>query len=296
MEHSKTARIFLGLNAAFSLATGVGLVATPNDLAELLFTGSAAWQPLVLRLLGIGLVLFGFGLILMARDRFLTKGQVLSVTMMDISWILGSAVLLIAGGHLFSAFGLASVIVVAGFVAVFAFGQYLGAQKIVPPLSQASVTISGGKIVASVRRTVAARRDVVWRVMNDHPGYADVADNLSKVEVVKGDGIGMQRRCYGLKGESWLETCDLFEDGRAFGFRIHTEADDYPYPISDLRGEWSVERDGEGSKFAILIEARAKGNPMTRALLKLAAKRQFKVVLADLADAWAARMEREARA
>ncbi|MEW9920585.1 SRPBCC family protein [Marimonas sp. MJW-29] len=295
MEHSKTARIFLGLNAAFSLATGLGLVITPNQLGELLFMGSAPWQPVVLRLLGIGLVLFGLGLILMARVRFLTKGQVMFITMMDIGWILGSALLLVLGGYLFSAFGQASVIVVAGFVAVFAFGQYVGAQKIAPPLSRASVTISGGKIVASVSRPVNAPRDVVWRVMNDHRGFADVADNLSKVEVVKGDGIGMQRRCYGPKGENWLETCTLFEDNRAFGFRVHTEADDYPYPITDLHGKWSVGREGEGSRFAIVIEARAKGNLLTRTLFKVAAKRLFRIVLADLADAWAARMEREAR-
>jgi hypothetical protein len=131
--------------------------------------------------------------------------------------------------------------------------------------------------------------------MNDHPGYADVADNLSKVEVVNGEGVGVQRRCYGLKGENWLETCDLYDDGRAFGFRVHTGADDYPYPISDLHGEWSVEPNGAGSRFAISIEAAPKGNLLVQTLFKTAAKRQFKAVLVDLADAWADRMEREAR-
>ncbi len=275
---------------------GAGFLIAPSYATGLLFLESASWQPIALRVLGGGLILFGLGLVLMARNRFLTNRQVLFITMMDVGWILGSALLLVVDGHLFSAFGQAYITMVAGIVAVFAIGQYVGAQKIVPPLSQASVTISGGKILARVSRAVSAPEDVVWRVMNDHPGYADVADNISKVEVVKGDGVGMQRRCYGPKGENWLETCDLYEDGRAFGFRIHTEADDYPYPISDLHGEWSVERNGNGSKFAIIIEAQPKGNLLTQTLFKTAAKRQFKVVLADLADAWAARMEREARA
>ena len=139
-----------------------------------------------------------------------------------------------------------------------------------------------------------APEEVVWRVMNDHPGYATVADNISKVEVVKGDGMGMQRKCYGPNGESWLETCNLYEHGRAYGFRVHTDADDYPYPISDLRGEWSLERNGAGSTFTIKIKAAVKGNFLVRAMFKMAAKRQFKVVLMDLADAWAVRMEREA--
>lgn len=295
MDSSKTARTFLGLNAVFSLAMGAGLVIAPGPSAELLFAASAPWQTIALRALGIGLILFGLALILMARNRFLTGGQVMVITIMDIGWILGSALLLIFGGQIFSGFGQASVLAVAGAVAVFAIGQYLGAQNIAPPLSQASVEIAGGRIMARVARPVRAPRDVVWRVMTDHPGYADVADNLSRVEVVKGDGIGMQRRCFGPKGENWLETCDLFDEGSAFGFRVHTEAADYPYPISDLRGKWSVIGDGDGSTFVIAIEAEAKGNPLARMLFGMAAKRQFRTVLADLADAWAARMEREAR-
>ncbi len=295
MESSKTARTFLGLNAAFSLVVGAGLLIAPGGTAEWLFAAAAAWQPVALRILGAGLILFGLDLFLMSRDRFLTRGQVLFITVLDIGWILASALLLVIAGHLFSPVGQAAIVAVAGAVAVFAFGQYAGAQRLVPPLSDATVTISGGKILAQVCRAVPVPRDIVWRVMTDHPGYAEVADNLSKVEVVDGDGLGMQRRCYGGSGENWLETCEHYEDGRAFGFRVHTEAEDYPYPISDLHGEWSVETTGSGSKFTIAIEAEPKGNIVTRNLFKLAAKRQFRVVLADLADGWAARMEREAR-
>lgn len=296
MENSKTARTFLGFNAVFSLLIGVDFVLVPDFAAGLIFIDPAGWPEITIRILGIGLILFGAGLTLVAMNRFVTKGQVLFITSMDAGWVLGSAGVLVLYGHLFTTFGQIAVIVVAGFVAVFALGQFIGARRIALPLSRASVTVSDRKILATVDRTVDAPQEVVWRVMNDHPGYADVADNISKVEVVKGDGIGMQRRCFGPKGENWLETCDLYEDGRAYGFRIHTEADDYPYPISDLRGEWSVEPDGNGSRFAIRIEAVPKGNLFVQTMFKMAAKRQFKAVLVDLADAWADRMERESRA
>ncbi|MEQ8403131.1 MAG: SRPBCC family protein [Silicimonas sp.] len=296
MANAKTVRTFLGLNALFSLSVGAGFLIAPGPLADALFAEPAEWQPIVLRILAVGLILFGSGLAVIARNRFLTASQVKFISVMDFGWILASVLLLIVGGHVFTDLGQATVMAVAGIVAVFAVGQLVGAQRIVPPLSQASVTTSGGKIMAAVSRTVNAPADVVWRVMNDHPGYADVAGNLSRVEVVTGGGLGMQRRCYGPKGENWLETCDLYEDGHAFGFRIHTEAEDYPYPMSDLQGKWSVEDNGNRSKFAILIEAEPKGNLMTQTLFKMAAKRQFKVILIDLADAWAARMEREARA
>lgn len=296
MDTTKTARTFLGLNAIFSIILGADFVIAPGFAADMLFVEQAAWQAITLRVLGVGLILFGLDLALMAKNRFVTAGQVKFITMMDIGWVVASAALLVIDGHLFTGFGQVAIVVVAALVLIFAIGQYIGANKIQPPLSEASVRISQGKIHATVNRVVNAPEDVVWRVMNDHPGYADVADNIAKVEVVQGEGMGMQRRCYGPKGENWLETCDLYDEGRAFGFRIHTEAKDYPYPISDLHGEWSVQRDGQGSKFAIDIEAKPKGNFFIQTLFKSAAKRQFRVVLADLADAWAARMEQEARA
>lgn len=295
MENSKTARAFLALNAAFSLLIGAVFLIAAGFAADKLFVDLASWKTLSIRTLGFGLIIFGLDLIFMSTNRFVTKGQILLISIMDVGWVLGSAFLFATYGNLFSGFGKVTIVVVAICVTVFALGQYLGALTISERLSQATVTYEDGKIQAKVSRAVNAGSDVVWRVMNDHAGYADVAENITKVEVVEGDGIGMQRRCYGPKGENWLETCDLFEDGRAFGFCIHTEAEDYPYPISELHGKWSVEDHGVGSKFVINIEATPKGSVLVQTLFRLAGKRQFRATLADLADAWAARMEREVR-
>lgn len=297
MDTSIKPRIFLGLNAAFSILSGLSLLLTTGLVGGLLFAETAEWHGIALRLLGAGLIIFGIDLILMSTNSLISKGEIMLITAMDVGWIIGSALLLAVYGNLFSSDGKVAIIIVAFFVAVFAIGQYLGARNIVPPTSKATVqSARGGRFFAKVSRSVTAPKDVVWRVMTDHPRYADVADNISKVEVVSGDGIGMQRRCYGPKGEDWLETCDLFDEGRAFGFRIHTEANDYPYPVSELHGEWSVEPDGNGSRFRIDIEATTKGGSLKQALFMFVAKRQFKAVLVRLADAWADRMEREAQA
>ena len=216
------------------------------------------------------------------------------IVAMDLGWILASVAVLVMFGSAFSANGTLVVSAVACVVGAFALGQYLGAQKIVPPASQALIRRMQGKVLLHVSRKVNVPSDVVWRVMTDHPGYADVATNLSRVDVVAGDGEGMQRRCFGPKGENWLETCDLYVEGQVYGFRVHTEAKDYPYPIAALQGRWSVEPKGAASIFAIDIEAVPKGSAVQRFLFSLVAKRQFKAVLVDLAEAWAARMEREA--
>ena len=296
MDTSRTARAFLGLNAAFSLLTGIVLLLAAEPVAGRLFAEAAGWQVPVLRALGAGLVVFAAGVALAATDRHVTRAQVYFVLVLDASWIAGSAVLLLVSGDLFSAFGRWSVVAVAGAVAIFALGQYVGARRLVEVPSRGAVTVRKGLIRAHVSRSVDAPAKVVWRVMTDHPRYADVADNLSKVEVVSGAGLGMERRCYGPKGEGWDETCDHYDEGRAFGFRVHTEAGDYPYPLSHVRGRWSVEPEGGGARFAIDIEVRFSGNRLVRLFFTALATRKFRTVLIDLAEGWALRMEREARA
>ena len=296
MSSSNTARLFLGLNAGSSLLIGVGLLAAAEPIANMIFATSATWQPIALRVLGVGLLAFALVLFLMTSDRFVGRKAVMLITLLDIGWVAGSLAMLVFGRSLLTDPGVALVAVVAGLVLVFAIGQSVGAGAIAAPKSRASVRTSDGRLHATVRRTVNAPADAVWTVMSDHPGYADVASNISKVEVLSGDGIGMQRRCYGPKGESWRETCDLFEEGKAFGFKIHTDADDYPYPISDLQGRWAVMPKGAGSEFSIDISAKPKGGFFKRALFRMAAMRTFKSILIDLADAWADRMEKQARA
>ena len=183
MDTSRTARAFLGLNAAFSLLTGIVLLLAAEPVAGRLFAEAAGWQVPVLRALGAGLVVFAAGVALAATDRHVTRAQVYFVSVLDAGWIAGSAVLLLVSGDLFSAFGRWSVVAVAGAVAIFALGQYVGARRLVEVPSRGAVTVRKGLIRAHVSRSVDAPAKVVWRVMTDHPRYADVADNLSKVEL-----------------------------------------------------------------------------------------------------------------
>lgn len=296
MSNSPTARIFLGINAAFSILTGAVLVTIPETVNLMMFVEPEGWKPVIVRLLGVGLVIFAFDLIVMATNRFVTKSETLLIVAADAGWTAASLLTIVFLDEAFTSEGVLAVEIVATFVALLAIGQYVGAGQIVAPLSKARVRFSEGKVIASVKRHVKAPPSTVWEVMTDHPGYADVANNLSKVEILSGDGIGMMRRCFGLKGESWVETCNIFEKGHAFGFNIHTDAPDYPYPISELNGRWAIEPSDTGSAFSIEIAAKPKGGIIARKLFALVARRRFNTVLVELADAWAERMEREALA
>ncbi len=288
--NSGMARGFLGANAVFSLACGLGLAVFAPAFAAAAFVDAAAWTT-ALRWLGIGLVVFAADLWLMRGDRFIGKVPVRLVAAADVLWIAGSAAGLVWFADRLTAVGQGAVVAIASIVGVFAVGQLLGAQRITAPQSVVSARRDGDVLRLNVTRRVDAAPDVVWRVMTDHPGYADVASNIAKVEVLDGDGLGMRRRCSDPKGGTWTETCDVFEAGRRYGFVVDTDAADYPYPIAALQGRWSVAPDGAGAVFAIDIAARPKGNGLQRWLFHRLAARQFKPVLIDLADAWAARME-----
>ncbi|SFR98547.1 SRPBCC family protein [Yoonia litorea] len=288
------ARTFLRMNSAFSLLTAAPLLLAAGLVTPMLIVNPVDWAVWGLRGLGVGLVGFAALVYALSAYKFISRAMVNEIVILDIGWVIGSIVIVAFFGEVLTASGTLVVGAVAAVVAFFAVSQFVSAAKIENPVPVARVVSKGGKLHASVKRTVRAPTDAVWSVMTDHPAYADVADNITKVEVLSGDGLGMKRRCYGPKGENWAETCDLFEPGHAYGFRIHTEAEDYPYPFAELTGRWRVEEHPVGAEFHIDIVATLKGNRFSKWLFAAVAKPQFKTTLIDLADAWAMRMEREA--
>ncbi|MGB0498196.1 MAG: SRPBCC family protein [Rubricella sp.] len=295
--HTSTtaARTFLKMNGAFSLLTAAPLLLAAGPVAPAILADPVDWAAWGLRGLGIGLVGFAALVYALSAYKFVSRAMVNEIVVLDVLWVIGSIVLIAVFGQVLTPNGTIIVAAVAVVVAFFAIAQFMAAGRIEKPVPSARVDLRDGRLHATVRRTVRAPTATVWEVMTDHPAYADVADNLSRVEVLSGDGLGMRRRCHGPKGESWEETCDLHEPGRAYGFRVHTEAEDYPYPFETLTGRWSVEKHPGGSLFEIQIVAKPKGNALSRWLFTTLARPRFKTILIDLADAWAERMEREAR-
>lgn len=291
---TKTARLFLGVNGLFSCLVGLVLLLLNQAVAVVLFHEPATWGALTLRVLGVGLLVFSVYLAVLVVNRFVSKGAVMMIVYADMGWLIASAFVVLIDDRVLTDQGILIIDLTAIVVAICAIGQYVGARRIIPSKSRARVYLNHGVLVASVSREVAAPSHVVWAVMTDHPAYADVANNLSKVDIVSGEGLGMVRRCFGLKGENWTETCSGYEDENYFSFWVHTEAHDYPYPFQELQGRWSVKNLGDRAKFSIDITAKPKGHWLARSAVILGAKLQFKNVLIDLADAWAYRMEKSA--
>ncbi|MFY0681728.1 MAG: SRPBCC family protein [Thalassovita sp.] len=295
MSSKTLVKTALSLNAAFSGLSGLALLILAPTFAALLFTDVLAWAPVVLRLVGAGLLMFAAVLVLMALSVGTTRLHVNLVVLADLGWVAGTAAGLALFSSFISATGTVLLVLVAAVVGTFAILQLIGAKTLTPSLARVTYHQADGVLTAIVTRPVQASSEVVWSVMTDHPGYADVASNLSRVEVVSGDGEGMQRRCYANNGDSWGETCHLMQEGHKFGFTVHTDAADYPYPIAELQGLWAVEPIGKHAEFRIELKARPKGNAILRALFPIMARPSISTTLTALADAWADRMETEAQ-
>lgn len=133
-------------------------------------------------------------------------------------------------------------------------------------------------------RLVHAPTDTVWQVISDVVGYAEVAPNLSKAEIVSGHGEGMRRRCWDTRGGTWTEQCVLWEEGRRYSMVVDTS--DYPYPFSQLQGTWGLEERPDGVLITMRFDAVPKYGPIGW-LMAQVMKPAFRRVGEQLLDNWA---------
>jgi hypothetical protein len=111
-----------------------------------------------------------------------------------------------------------------------------------------------------IDRYIAAPRAHTWEVLSDLDAWADHAPNLSKTEVVDGAAEGAVRRCYNNSGKGWSETCTLWQPGRRYVMEVDTS--DYPYPMTLMRGTFSVDDEFPGSRVTLRFDYQFKGGPL----------------------------------
>ena len=106
-------------------------------------------------------------------------------------------------------------------------------------------------------RIVQAPADLVWAVVADLAGYAQIAPGLSHVEILQGDQEGLRRRCYDHRGRGWNEVCTVWDPGHRYRMQVDTAS--YPFPLRQLlrtfQGTWSVDPVPEGTRIAVQFDA-----------------------------------------
>ena len=105
-------------------------------------------------------------------------------------------------------------------------------------------------------RHIDAPRAQAWEVLSDLDGWGAHAPNLSRTEVIEGAAEGAVRRCYNNSGKGWTETCTLWQPGRRYVMEVDTS--DYPYPMDSMRGTFSVDDEGRGSRVTLRFDYQVK--------------------------------------
>lgn len=293
-SNAQSLRAALTANGVFSLLSGIVCVAAPGTVADLLFASpftllGLSAQTVVFEL-GIGLLLFAALVFWTAFQSRISRGRAKLITVMDAGWVLASLDLLIFLSALFTTAGVWIVGGVAAIVGVFALEQIYGLMVLYQGRNSVEAKTEGRRLTLTATAVTNATPERVWQVMSHHEAYADVADNIAKVEVLSGAGADTERKCTDNKGNSWTETCTLWEEGRAYAFRVHTDAPDYPYPIAQLNGKWSLEPLAEGTRITMVFKVTGKTGLLNGLIFRLMAA-PFSAVCDRLLSNWIAVME-----
>ncbi|MBC8506843.1 MAG: hypothetical protein ISR58_00725 [Anaerolineales bacterium] len=112
-------------NSIFSTISGLLFVFAATPIAAFLGLSS----PLVLRIVGAGLLFFAFVVYKTATFKPVNLQVAMGIVFGDLLWVIGSVVLIFTSLVAFTAAGKWAIAIVADIVLAFAIVQYLGIQK-----------------------------------------------------------------------------------------------------------------------------------------------------------------------
>jgi len=225
----KNLQLALGINGVFSICTGIILIAFSHSISQLFETESTIYFGLI----GAGLVLFSLVVFYVSRQQPILLTPALVITLLDAGWVIASILVISLDLFDISYAGKVAISVVALIVLGFALHQSYALMHVHSP----GKTVT--RKVFQFTRGVRGDRETVWNVISDLNNYHKIAPNIDETHIVSGKGEGMVRSC-STDGNTWTETCTVWEPGRKYSFLIDTDAPDYPYPLKYLQGTWSV--------------------------------------------------------
>lgn len=268
----------LAANAVFSLSTGAALMLFASYLASRLGV-HPAWA---LQALGGALIPFGLGVAFVATKKTLQASWVAAISLMDAGWVVGTLILALFWPGVMNQVGWTAAVVVALFVDAFCIAQLVGLRRLT---ANPNPSEGEGRSVLTAERIMPVSVARAWEVISDVGGYAEYAPNIGFSKVLAGEGEDTIRECGDDSGR-WTEKASVWTEGEAYGFRVQTDAPDYPYPFKVLGGLWELEPSDGGTKVRMRFDVSMKGGLLGDALLAAALAPKFHSTLETLLDNW----------
>lgn len=231
-------KLALAANVAFSSLSGTVLAIYPDTVAAMM--GADAHY----RALGIGLLGFAVLGSVLIRWRLSHTFWALMTSFADLSWVLGSVLLLALAGGWMSATGHLAIVLVALTVLAIALAQLRGIGR-----AYELPQVEGGYYLDVIVPTSVAP-DAIWPVIRDLGGIHQYSDDLvsSHIRDAVPAGEGAVRQCSNRAQARWAEQCVCIDDAlREVDLRFLHEELGFPFPVDRLQGGWRVAESGHGS-------------------------------------------------
>ncbi len=277
--HTRSLRTALLVNALFSAVCGLWMLLWSGSVETLL----GVQAPVLLPLVGCGLLIFAIDLIHQATRPRLETWRALYASVADLLWVIGSILGLLFFSGLLTKTGVAMVMVIAGVVLSFGIGQIWGIDR-----AHQAENSSLHRHCLVVRTEVPAAD--LWEVIRPMGDIQKYAPSLARSEILddKAPGVGAVRQCTGQSGRCWAEECvDFDPDRRSFTLRFVSEAPDFPFPASTMIGGWEVKSAGTGSEVMVWWELAPKPRwlaPILLPLMALGIDRDLVQIVRRMAD------------
>lgn len=264
MTSARPLRIALLSNATFSGICGLLMLLWSGWVGGLLGVEGS----FVLRLVGLGLLLFAADLIHQVSRSRLATWRALYASIADALWVVMSLLGLGLFPELFSWSGKVVLLLVAAIVATFGGWQIWGIDRY---YRQSPSSLHRHCLVVQTEAPAAA----IWSVIEQMGNIQRYMPSLLKSEILDNHlpGVGAVRRCQDRSGKSWMEECVAFEPGKSLTMRFVAEAPNFPFPASTMIGGWQVFAVGEGSEVMVWWELTPKPRWLAPILLSLLASR-----------------------
>ena len=252
-------------NAVFSLLTGGFMLAVPGRVAALL------GPPIGTIIVVIGATVAAYAIALvMAAAVVRTPDRIgMAAVAVDLGWVFATVFVLAVWGRELNRVGAWVLVGVATVVALFAFLEARGTDRIYRDSRKP------GWYYYEVSGVVPVRPDAIWEAVSDLGAIHRYSPGLTASRVItdgESGGGTVVRECVGTSGAVWQEECTLVKPDRALNVHFRSEDPAFPFPFTTMDGGWRVAPGDGGSKVTTWFAFIPKNRALAFLIVPLVAK------------------------
>ena len=101
--------------------------------------------------------------------------------------------------------------------------------------------------VFEIQRSIKAHKDVIWKVITDNECFTEISPDITRIETVSGEKLGVVNRIVHKSGKVWQEKCIDWQELSSYTMQVISG--DYPLPVTKMQRTYSME---DGPKNVLL--------------------------------------------